>query len=716
MTLDSLFETVDQLVDVPGAIDSLRELVLQYAVRGRLASQWTTESVNAQLKKVQAVRASTKGKHKDLSPQAPFEVPRSWSWVAIGDAMELINGRAFKPEEWTKEGTPIIRIQNLNNESAPFNRYQLDLDPKVHVNNGDLLISWSGTPGTSFGAFIWNRGFAYLNQHIFRCEVIEGLFDKAYLRLAINARLDEMISRAHGGVGLRHITKGNLERISLPLPPLSEQKRIVSKVEELVALCDRLEVLQNEREVRQFALSRAACARFEEHSSPANLSVLFQDAYSISPANLRKTILNLAVQGKLVPIGDTGKAQLVGDHVEFLNGFAFKSEWFKPQGVRLCRNINVAHGTLNWKEPAHVDEAIAKELGRFALQEGDVLLSLDRPLINSGLKVARVRQIDLPCLLLQRVAKVVPKHDGLELSYFFLWLNSPAFVDSIDPGRSNGVPHISTRHVEQLPFVLPTRSEQLAIVAITNRLMALVDQLEHLVATKKRHASALLTAAINELLDGVPAFAPLPTSSREPGSDRAAIGCYALQQLTPNPSFGRTMLMKVCYLSEVHLGIPLGWQPIRQAAGPYDPEIETFELSGQRNNWFTVAERPLSNGHNKVEYHASAGLKAKVAQAVTLLGDRKSEFDRLLSLFQNKTTEEAEIIATLFAAWNDLLIDGKSPSDDEIIREVRENWHYKKERFTPTLLTRWLNWLRQQSVTPRGLAPRTRQQLKLGLS
>src|SRR5579862_2979642 len=96
------------------------------------------------------------------------KLPDGWTTATIGSVCNLENGRAFKPSDWTTNGLPIVRIQNLNNPLAPFNHFDGGVDDRYRLNGGELLFAWSGTPGTSFGAHIWNRGEAVLNQHIFR--------------------------------------------------------------------------------------------------------------------------------------------------------------------------------------------------------------------------------------------------------------------------------------------------------------------------------------------------------------------------------------------------------------------------------------------------------------------------------------------------------------------------------------------------------------------
>ena len=149
-------------------------------------------------------------------------VPLGWEIINFGQACTLVNGKAFKPADWSTSGIPIVRIQNLNDEQAEFNYCKNDVEDKYWIDNGDLLFAWSGTPGTSFGAFIWNRGKAVLNQHIFRVEP-KACIDKQFLMACFEGQIDEIIAKAHGGVGLRHITKAELEKIEFLLPPVDIQ-------------------------------------------------------------------------------------------------------------------------------------------------------------------------------------------------------------------------------------------------------------------------------------------------------------------------------------------------------------------------------------------------------------------------------------------------------------------------------------------------------------
>ena len=161
-------------------------------------------------------------------------VDPEWPMVAIGEVCNLINGRAFKPQDWKRAdsgGLPIVRIQNLNAPDSDFNYYTGEVRDRYLINQGQLLFSWSGSRGTSFGAHIWNGGKAILNQHIFKVEFDQIRATKMYLLYALNRAVAEVEQNLHGGVGLVHITKGNLERIQIPIPPLTTQQALVAEIE-----------------------------------------------------------------------------------------------------------------------------------------------------------------------------------------------------------------------------------------------------------------------------------------------------------------------------------------------------------------------------------------------------------------------------------------------------------------------------------------------------
>ena len=205
--------------------------------------------------------------------------------MKIKDICDLQNGRAFKPSEWETEGLPIIRIQNLNDVNAPFNYYSGEYSCVHEVNDGELLFSWSGTPGTSFGAFRWYRGKGILNQHIFR--VIPKIdIDKNYLMYALNGNLNKIIAKAHGGVGLQHITKKELDLIDVPVVSMENQLVIVSTL-------DKLQSIITHRKQQLAKLDELVKARFVE---------MFGDPVT-NPHDWEKKPLSELAEIKIGPFG-----------------------------------------------------------------------------------------------------------------------------------------------------------------------------------------------------------------------------------------------------------------------------------------------------------------------------------------------------------------------------------------------------------------------------
>ena len=176
------------------------------------------------------------GTVKDIEYEIPFEVPEGWAWIRQKNLGIALNGKAFKPSDWTKKGLPIVRIQNLNDKNAPYNYYDKDVDETFLLHGGELLFAWSGTPGTSFGAHIWDKGEAVLNQHIFKILFDETIINKIFYKYCLNNQVEKLIEVAHGSAGLAHITKNMFDEVLIPLPPYNEQLRIVTEFEKIISL------------------------------------------------------------------------------------------------------------------------------------------------------------------------------------------------------------------------------------------------------------------------------------------------------------------------------------------------------------------------------------------------------------------------------------------------------------------------------------------------
>ena len=169
----------------------------------------------------------------------------SVEYKKLGDIATYINGYAFKPEQRGSEGLPIIRIQDLTGNAYDLGYYNGDYPKKVELNDGDVLISWSA----SLGVYLWNRGKALLNQHIFKVVFDKVEIDKFYFMYAVEYNLDKMSLKTHGAT-MKHITKKDFDNVVIPYPDLDYQKEIsyrltslkgiIKKYQEQLVLLDEL--------------------------------------------------------------------------------------------------------------------------------------------------------------------------------------------------------------------------------------------------------------------------------------------------------------------------------------------------------------------------------------------------------------------------------------------------------------------------------------------
>ena len=232
--LNDWFCIIDQIeqgkADLQTAIKQAKKKILDLAIHGKLVPQDPNDEPASELLK----RINPKAKITCDNAQYG-NVPEGWCVITIGDVAMYTNGRAFKPEEWMDKGMKIIRIQNLNDNAAPYNYTSSTYEPKYLVKKGDLLFAWAA----SLGTYIWNDEDAWLNQHIFKVEPF-SFIQKKYLFYTLQAMISDFYVNTHGS-GMVHITKKKFDTTTFLLPPLPEQHRIVSKIEELFAELDKIE-------------------------------------------------------------------------------------------------------------------------------------------------------------------------------------------------------------------------------------------------------------------------------------------------------------------------------------------------------------------------------------------------------------------------------------------------------------------------------------------
>ena len=146
----------------------------------------------------------------------------------LGDIATYINGYPFKPEDRGECGLPIIRIQDLTGNTYDLGYYDGKYPERIEINNGDILISWSA----SLGVYVWNRGKALLNQHIFKVVFDKVEINKRYFVYAVQFKLKEMEAKTHGAT-MKHIVKKDFDSTLIPYPSLKEQSRIAETTDSI---------------------------------------------------------------------------------------------------------------------------------------------------------------------------------------------------------------------------------------------------------------------------------------------------------------------------------------------------------------------------------------------------------------------------------------------------------------------------------------------------
>ncbi len=527
MTLETFF---DQFADAPGSVAKMRELVLRLAVQGKLVNQLPSEEpatklldrvqkTKERLIKERAIRRQeTDSISNDI---APFPIPQSWVWTRLGEIGDWGSGSTpprgnhdlYDGEiTWLKSGE-LKDVPALAGSSETVTERALKTGSFRRNQPGDVLFAMYGA---TIGKVAILAEPAVTNQAVCGCTPFEGVSNRYLFNYLISQRA--AFHEASEGGAQPNLSKVKIVAFPFPLPPLAEQKRIVAKVDELMALCDRLEAQQQEREIRHAALSRASLARFAETPIPANLKLLFHPSYAIPPADLRKSILTLAVQGKLVPQdpNDEPAEQYVGQNeelqesaqfeipeewtwtqlsqlAEINGGFAFKSTDYTDEGTRVVRISDFDE--FGFKDHRVVRHPYSSELKKFTLAENNILMAMTGGTVG---KSYFAKSLPEPMVVNQRVAAIKVLAHAIP-SYIDIVIRSEMTQEVIQLAKNSTNDNISMGDIKRFAIPLPPLAEQRRIVAKVDQLMALVDQLETQLTASRATAANLLSAVVAEL-------------------------------------------------------------------------------------------------------------------------------------------------------------------------------------------------------------------------
>ncbi len=298
--------------------------------------------------------------------------------------------------------------------------------------------------------------------------------------------------------------------------------------------------------------------------------------------------------------------------------------------------------------------------------------------------------------------------------YLYYLFKTPMYIE-IFKNYSTGIAEHRMRlypdSFYKITAILPPITQQDAIVlylnAETERINNVVLLLEKQIEKLKEYRQSIISEAVTGKVmieDAQPN--ELPTSRRESVFRRLVLSAYILDNICDEPTAGRVKFEKLLYLSEHCAKLPLHSDFRRHAAGPYDPQaLYSVDEQLKRNKWF-IRNKDKKETRAYIRLEKSQGYRTYLDSNFTV--EQKKHIDNLIEIFKGARTIQSEIVATLYGAWNDFLIEGTNPTDMQIVDEVLTNWHERKERIDRERWQAALNWMREKGIVPVGFGTSTK--------
>lgn len=750
------------LVEAPNGIQKLKGLILELAIQGKLGTQNSQDEPAQMLyQKIQLQKNHKQKKSNyEISEENPYEIPDNWLWTNLFDigAINPTNETINDDLEVSFIPMPLISAVYGEPVKSEIKKWGEIRKGYTHFREGDIVLAkitpcFQNGKSTVMKNLINGVGAGTTELHVFR--PVEETIVAEYILIYLKSPrfISEGIPRMTGTAGQKRVPKDYFAFNPFPLPPLEEQKRIVEKVAQLMALCDQLEAQQQEKRQSRININTTSLAALTKAQEPEDLKHAWQrikkhfgllyDTPETIP-QLRQAILQLAVQGKLVPqdpndesvhklllkcseakkkSSKTGKksvseslpttdipfecpsswawARLI-DIFDFID-YRGKTPVKTDAGIRLITAKNVRMGFIKEEPYEYISEDTYKTwMTRGFPRVGDILFTTEAPLGN----VAPLL-IEEQIALAQRVINLQPYH-SVDTQYYIYALMSPPIQDLII-SKATGMTAqgIKSSKLQLIPIPIPPVQEQSRIVEKVNQLMVLCDQLKSELQQAEIGSNQLLDAMIHHVINRSTENsiqAPLEeirqtidASSLSQSEKQAATVAYIVANWRDSNTLGDIKVTKTLFLLQEHCNIPLGLQFKKAAAGPFDKSLYSgIHRTGQEKEWFLVADRTGGGHRYKLSQKAQEGYEL----GKVLLSECQSDVDTLMKRLAPLGSDHLEIIATLYAAWKDKLLQGITPSDQELLAEFYA-WSAKKQQYPPDLVLKWLGWMRDYDIVPK---------------
>lgn len=381
--------------------------------------------------------------------EQPYEVPENWVWVRLGAVCFFENGYAFKSDKFSSEkGIPVIRISNIKENNVDLDdcikTLEENIDEKYIVHQGDLLIAMSGATTGKNGVYM-SANIAYLNQRVGNIKVKnKELLIEKFRNFYIANMQNEILNTAYGGAQ-PNISSQKMSVMTFPLPPLSEQQRIVERIEELFAKLD--EAKERLQEVADsFAVRKAAILH---KAFTGELTKQWRCENGVSDESWEEKTI-----GEICSSLKYGTSKKSSDDGE----------------VVVLRMGNLQNGEIDWSNLAYTSDE--EDIKKYLLKSGDVLFNRT----NSPELVGKtsIYRGEMPAIYAGYLIKLDYEKNIVVGDYLNYYLNSSKAKEYYMQVKTDGVSqsNINAKKIGEFEIPLPTITEQHEIVRLIDDLLA----------------------------------------------------------------------------------------------------------------------------------------------------------------------------------------------------------------------------------------------------